>query len=232
MSTPTIPFGPRSPALWQLFHYTVSPLTFMESCARKYGVPFTIRLAGYGKFVMLTDAEAIKDVFRADAASLHSGEGNEYLSLLVGKHSLLVLDEELHARQRQVLLPPLKGERMRAFFDSMQSATLDAMKRWNVGQTLNMLNEMQDITLRVILEVVLGLTDPVQIEAFTKNILSMLSYGRHRFTFVFVKITPFGLFKKMPWLPYFRDVREFDRAVAALIHAQRANRPASAAKAC
>jgi len=86
-----------------------------------------MRLAGFGTLVMLTDGEAIKDVFRGDPRVLHSGEGNEFLALSVGRNSLIVLDDEPHARQRRVQQPPLKGERMRAFFPAMQAATLEAV---------------------------------------------------------------------------------------------------------
>src|SRR5438309_12012114 len=116
-----------------------------------------MRLAGFGTLVMLTDGEAIKDVFRGDPHVLHSGEGNEFLSLTVGANSVLVLDEEPHARQRRVLLPPLKGERMRSFFDAMQAATLEEVRAWPVGRPLRMVEPMQRITLRVILRAVLGL---------------------------------------------------------------------------
>ena len=117
----SLPPGPKTPAGWQLLRYSQSPLPFLEACARRYGDPFTIRWAGYGTFVMLADPEAVRDVFRGDSHALHSGEGNEFLSALVGRNSVLVLDDEPHARQRRVLLPALKGERMRSFFDSMLS---------------------------------------------------------------------------------------------------------------
>ena len=85
MYHPTLPPGPRISAVWQLLRYTPAPLTFLGQCARRYGTPFTMRLAGYGTLVMLTDGEAIKDVFRGDPHALHSGEGNEFLSLSVGR---------------------------------------------------------------------------------------------------------------------------------------------------
>src|SRR5215510_2843927 len=137
-----LPPGPRSPAFWQLLRYSHSPLPFLEGCARRYGDPFTVRWAGYGRFVMLASPDAVRDVFRGDPTALHSGEGNEFLTATVGKHSVLVLDDAPHARQRRVLLPPLKGERMRSFFDAMQAATLEAVRAWPVGQPLGMVGPM------------------------------------------------------------------------------------------
>src|SRR3954462_9845721 len=142
-----LPPGPKTPAVWQLLSYSYAPLPLLEACSRRYGDPFTIRFAGYGKFVMLASPEAVKDVFRGDSRALHSGEGNEFLAASVGKNSVLVLDDEPHARQRRVLLPPLKGERMRSFFDTRKAATWEAMKACSVGRTLRMIEPMQQITL-------------------------------------------------------------------------------------
>src|SRR5262245_10888924 len=109
LTIPPLPPGPRSPAAWQLLQYTLSPMSFFDKCHRRYGDTFTVRWAGYGIFVILSSPAAVRDVFRGDGQSLHSGETNEFLSVSVGANSVLVLDEEPHARQRRVLLPPLKG---------------------------------------------------------------------------------------------------------------------------
>src|SRR5260370_23310112 len=133
-----LPPGPRAPAVWQLLHYTHSPLSFLESCARRYGDAFAIRLAGFGTLVMLADPEVVREVFRGDPHVLHSGEGNEFLSSTVGPTSVLVIDDEPHACQRRILLPPLKGERMRSFFDAMRTATIDTVRAWPLGRPIRM----------------------------------------------------------------------------------------------
>ena len=46
---------------------------------------------------------------------------------------------------------------MRSFFDAMQAATLECIRSWPRDQPLPMLPEMKKITLRVILQAVLGL---------------------------------------------------------------------------
>ena len=75
-----LPPGPRTPPLWQLLHYSHSPLKLLEGCARRYGDPFTVPWAGFGTFVMVASPDAVKDVFRGDSHTLHSGEGNEILT--------------------------------------------------------------------------------------------------------------------------------------------------------
>jgi cytochrome P450 len=223
----TLPPGPKSPAVWQLLHYTHSPLSFLESCARRYGDPFTVRLAGYGTFVMLADPEAVRDVFRGDPHVLHSGEGNEFLGLTVGTTSVLVLDDEPHTRQRRVLLPPLKGERMRSFFDAMQAATLEALRAWPLGRPVRMVEPMQRITLRVILQAVLGLPPGPQLEDIEGKVERLLAFGRNRYGLALVPLVPRRLVRNSRWVPYFRQMRVMDEALFGLL-ADRRRLPAAA----
>ncbi len=125
-----LPPGPSSPAWWQLVRFAGDPLRLLDECHRRYGDAFTLNIAGNGRFVMLSDPEAVREVFRGDPDVLHSGEANALFIATVGRHSVLVLDEAPHARQRRVLVPPLKGERMRAFFDAMRLETLEAVRAW------------------------------------------------------------------------------------------------------
>ena len=208
-----LPPGPRTPSAWQLLHYSHSPLPFLEACAARYGDPFTVRWAGYGTFVMLSSPEAVRDVFRGDSHALHSGEGNEFLSATVGRTSVLVLDDEPHARQRRVLMPPLKGERMRAFFDAMQSATEQELRAWPLNTPVGMVEPMRRITLRVIAQVVLGLPSGPALERFERNVERMLAFGRTRHTLIWLKLVPTRLLTGAKWLPYFRQMRALDDAI-------------------
>lgn len=216
-----LPSGPKTPAAWQLIRYSYSPLPYLEACARRYGDPFTFRWAGYGTFVMLASPESVQDVFRGDPHTLHSGEGNEFLTATVGQNSVLVLDDERHERQRRVLLPPLKGERMRSFFDAMQAATMEAVQAWPVGGTLGMVEPMQQITLRVMLQVVLGLESRAELADFAGKVQRVLELARGRHGLILVKILPIELLQRTQWLPFYRRMHDLDQALVAFIENRR-----------
>ena len=152
-----LPPGPSSPTWWQLVRFAGDPLRLFDECHRRYGDAFTLDLAGNGRFVMLSDPEVVREVLRADPDVLHSGEANAIFIATVGRHSVLVLDEAPHARARRVLVPPLKGERMRAFFDAMRLETLEAVQAWPRDVPTPALPIMRRITLRVILRTALGM---------------------------------------------------------------------------
>lgn len=217
--------GPERPAVWQLMRYSFAPLTLLEECARRYGDTFMLRLAGYGKFVMLGSPEAVRDVFRGESDALHSGESNELLIPTVGPNSVLVLDDELHERQRRVLLPPLKGERMRSFFSAIQAATLDAVQAWPVGRPIRLLEWMQRITLRVILEAVMGLTAGPQRDEIEVQMQRMLAPTRSRFSLILLKMLPVRQLQDTRWLPYYRQMHALNTSLYSLIDTRRRQLP-------
>src|SRR5271167_767826 len=162
----SLPLGPRAPAWWQLARFAGDPLGLFDECYRRYGHTFTLQIANNGRFVMISDPEAVRDVFRGDPDVLHSGEANSLLTATVGRHSVLVLDGAPHASQRRVVVPPFKGERMREFFDAMRLETLEAVRAWPVGAPFRSLTTMRRVTLRVILRTGLGLAPGPEMDGF------------------------------------------------------------------
>ncbi len=217
-----LPPGPRTHPALQLFRYTLGPGPVLEGCARRYGDPFTARFAGYGTFVMLSAPEAVRDVFRGDPHELHSGEGNEFLKTVVGDNSVLVLDDEAHARQRRVLLPPLKGERLRAFFEVMKAETEQEVARWPVGRPFRIDEPMRDVTLRVILQAVLGMLPGPELDELAARVKRMMDIGSTRFGLILNRLVPAEWFKGSRWLPFFRHQRAVDDLLFALLARRRA----------
>src|SRR5919201_2522376 len=142
----SLPPGPRAPAWWQLVRFAGDPLRLLDECHRRYGDAFTLNVAGNGRFVMLADPESVREVFRGDPDVLHSGEANALFTATVGRHSVLVLDGAPHARQRRVVVPPLKGERMRAFFEAMRLEKLEAVQALPPGAPFPALPTMRRVT--------------------------------------------------------------------------------------
>src|SRR5262249_62288487 len=57
-----LPPGPLSPSWWQLVRFAGDPLSLLDECHRRYGDAFTLHVAGNGRFVMLSDPEAVREV--------------------------------------------------------------------------------------------------------------------------------------------------------------------------
>lgn len=216
-----LPPGPTSPGWWQLFRFAGDPLGMLGDCHRRFGDAFTLHIAGNGRFVMLSDPDTVRDVFRGDPDVLHSGEANALFKPTVGEYSVLVLDGAPHARQRRIVVPPLKGERMRAFFEAMRLETLDAVRGWPAGTPFPALPAMRRITLRVILRTALGLAPGPEMDRFECKIETFLANGRQRYALVLMTIVPIQRLSGSRWVPLFRQLSDLDDDLFAFIAARR-----------
>lgn len=220
-SMPPLPAGPRMPGWWQLWRFSGDPLGLLDECHAHYGDTFTLRIAGQGNFVMFSDPQAVREVFQGSPDSLHSGEANSMFTATVGRSSVLVLDGAAHARQRRVLVPPLKGERMRAFFQAMRLETLEAVQSWPLKVAFPVLPSMRRITLRVILRTGLGLPPGPELDRFERKIEAFMANGRQRYALVMMTVIPIERLTGSRWVPLFRQLRDLDDDLFAFIAARR-----------
>ena len=151
-----LPPGPPLPTPLQTAIWSRQARRLLYACQDRYGDIFTIRVAYEGTWVMLADPEAIKQVFTGDPKVFHAGEGNEILAPLVGRNSLLVLDEKRHMGQRRLLLPPFHGERMQGYGQTMGEIAEREIGTWPTGTPYALRPRMQALTLEIILRTVFG----------------------------------------------------------------------------
>ncbi len=216
-----LPPGSGTHPIIQLLQYSFTPLKFLDDLSR-LGETFQFKLAGLGHLIMLTRPDDIREVFRGDPAILHAGEGNLILATLVGQTSVLVLDDAPHVRQRRVLLPPLKGERMRTFFDAMQQEALATADAWAGAGIVRADTAMQGVTLRVILRAALGLGSGAAFEDLQASIGRLLREVRHPLVLVLWNLFPPHRFENSRWLPFYRLRRRLDARLYEVIAEQRA----------
>ncbi len=154
-----LPPGPPLPMPIQTAIWARQARRLLYASQDRYGDMFTIRVAYEGTWVMLADPEAIKQVFTGDPKVFHAGEGNEILAPLVGRNSLLVLDEKRHMSQRRLLLPPFHGERMQGYGQIMGEIAEREIGSWPTGTPYALRPRMQALTLDIILRTVFGVDE-------------------------------------------------------------------------
>ena len=169
-----LPPGPGLPTVLQTLRWGFRPMRFMEDCRRRYGDLFTVRILQGGTWVFLAHPDHVKQVFTGDPKVFHAGEGNEILLPLVGDHSVLLLDEKPHMRQRKLLLPPFHGERMERYGELMREVAEAEVHRWPRGEPLELLPRMQAVTLEVILRAVFGLVAGARLDELRASIQALL----------------------------------------------------------
>ena len=161
---PSLPPGTRLPRLAQSVLWALYPGALSRYCRRRYGPTFTLRPLGIGDVVVLTQPEAIGEVFTGDREVLRAGEANSVMGPIVGRHSLLTLDGERHIRHRRLVSPSFHGEAVRSYGERVAEIAAAEVDRWPVGREFPIRPRMQAITLEVILRTVVGVSDERRLE--------------------------------------------------------------------
>lgn len=213
----SLPPGPRGPAFLQTLGYTYWTFPFFEQCARRYGDPFTLRMPGFGSFVMLSAPELIKQVFTGDSDQLHAGEANAVLEPVVGPRSVLLLDGKEHLRQRRLLLPSLHGERMKEYAALMAEIAAAEVQRMPAGAPFSIHEHMQRITLQVILRAVFGLDEGAQMDELAALLVEFTRPPPSLMIFVPPAYLKYGDFPFSPWRTFLRRRDKVDRALRAIL---------------
>jgi hypothetical protein len=150
-----LPPGPRWSKTAQSIALWTAPVPFLRWCRRRYGRAFTVDAEPMGVGVWLTQAEDIKEVFTADPALVHAGEGNAILAPVLGTQSVLLVDEDDHLRRRRLMLPMFHGRAIEAYRALMAEVAAEEVARWKPG-VMRLHPRMQALTLEIILRAVLG----------------------------------------------------------------------------
>ena len=195
-----------------------SPVPGVHALRRRYGDLFTVSLPGLGRAVVVGDPALVKQVFAADEDTLHFGEGSPFGSTL-GPHSLLAIDGAEHIEHRKLLMPPLHGERMRAYESIVEEETIREIERWPQGRPLRTLEPFMRITLNAIIRAVFGADgDGPLADELREAMPKMIAIGARLGALPFLQrdLGPWS-----PWGQFVRQRRRFEWGVNTLIDAAR-----------
>lgn len=211
--------GPDSPFWLRAPKLILRPLDYVEDYRRQYGDVFRVGKAD-PPMVYVADPEIIRGIFQADPSQFQipaEGVGG-ILSVLLGEHSMLLLDGERHRRHRRLLMPPFHGERMRAYGQLICTTADQVIGAWPGGRPFKVRQPMQEITLRVILKAVFGLGEGPRYDQLRQLLSTMLENLGTPLNGFFIF---FDALQKDwgPWSPWGRFLRLKAR-VDALIEAE------------
>lgn len=137
---------------------------FLRWCQRRYGDAFTIRAGRFGTYVYLTAPDDIRRVFLADDTALHAGEANApFLGRILGPSSVLVTDEEVHRRQRRRMTPAFHGSSVARLVPTMAAIAAADVDTWPAHRPFAVHDHMRRVTLEIILQTVIGVTDEARL---------------------------------------------------------------------
>jgi len=217
-----LPPGPRTPLPIATYRWMHDAPRVLDDCYREFGDTFTLRLPAAMllrpvPIVVTCHPDTIKEVFTGPGEVLHAGKAGRVLAPLVGENSLLVLDGAKHLRHRKLMLPAFHGERVRQYVAAMRDETLDEIRALPSSSELSLHPHLQQITLRVILRTVFGVTDAAAMSELGAQLTRLLDIGSDP-SLLLLNFLPVSVGKKRT---FDHELAAADRMIYEIIAARR-----------
>jgi cytochrome P450 len=202
-----LPPGPSVPGALQMIATWKRPAASVHRLRRRYGKRVTVKLPFQPPFVILSDPEEIKELFQAPPDAVHPGEGARILEPIVGRHSVILLDEAPHLEQRKLMLPAFHGEKMQRLAGLMTELAEREVATWPREQPVELHPRLQRVTLEIILRAVFGLEQGQRLE----DLREVLTFSESPLSVIQ------GALEKLRWLPPVKRLnRLFERTDAMI----------------
>lgn len=215
----------QTPALLQTLQLIINPIKFLDDCAAKYGDTFTLRVLGLNSppVVFFSNPQSISDCFAIPAKKLDFKIATHVFKPLFGEKSLVLQEGASHNRQRQLLMPPFHGDRMKSYGEKICLISETVIHKWKTGEKISILESMLDITLQIILQVVFGLNDGERYEKLKQllnDLLQDVTTPWYSSLFFFPPLQK-NLGEWSPWGNYLKRRGEIDKLIYAEIDQRR-----------
>ena len=138
------------PSVWMAYAnvrgFLYNRAEFMAHLQRQYGDLCRFRL-GFFDVYFINKPELVKEVLM-DNTEFVKTPAMKFMKVIVG-NGLLVSGGEFHRRQRRLIQPAFRPERVRGYADVMTTAAQVACARWEDGQELDLHEEMMQLTMEI-----------------------------------------------------------------------------------
>lgn len=155
-----LPDGPSMSSWEQQLHswkFFFDPISTLEERFSQYGDIFRTNKNSTFPYIYCGHPDAVQQIINADADIFDSREKHPVIREIMGKHSMSFLDGKPHLRQRKLLMPPLHGDRMHTYGQSIHDITSEVIAQWKINKPFCIRKSIEEITSRVIFSVVFGL---------------------------------------------------------------------------
>jgi cytochrome P450 family 110 len=211
----------------QLWKWIAEPLKYLDNYDRQCGDIFTLKMLGaLNGAVMISNPQTIQQVLTNDTKQFSApGSINQILQPFLGNRGVILLDGNEHRQRRQLLMPQFHGDKVRGYTDLICSISRKAIDRWQVGETINLREQMQSISLDIILQTVFGIDRGERYDLIREGLIKIgsLLESPINASFVLIPALQKDLGAWSPWGKFLRDRAVLDRLLYDEIAARRRN---------
>lgn len=217
----------KNPNAVQLWQWITNPVKYLHDCDRKYGDTFAVQMTGLFKEVIFTsNPAAVQQLLTSDAKQFTApGSINQIFQPFLGDQGTILLDEPEHRQRRQLVMPAFHGDKVRSYNSLIQKITRDLIAQWPVNTTMNAREQMQSISLSVILQTVFGIYQGERFDRIRAKLVELLSLTDSpiKSSYLFIPQLQRDLGAWSPWGKFQRNIIEIDKLIYQEIAERRSN---------
>ncbi|MEM7552696.1 MAG: cytochrome P450 [Cyanobacteria bacterium P01_A01_bin.84] len=215
---------PQEATWYQTLWGILKPLGYFDTIQKRHGDMFiTPPFAGLPEQLIISNPEAIQQIFTANSNLFESGSASKVIQPLVGDTSVILLDGKRHLQQRKLLMPPFHGERMQNYGEQIYNIAEQVMSKVNTGEKFTARPLMQEISLTVILHTIFGLSEGEKYQQIKEILTEMLDVFNAPLSSIFLFFK--GLQKDLgawsPWGKFLRRRQKLDELLFEIIQERR-----------
>ncbi|MCL1472550.1 cytochrome P450 [Argonema antarcticum] len=195
-----LPSGPKAPIWLQYLKIATNPIGYMDSVGKRYGDIFTITF-GDTPVLFVSNPQGIEQIFSNTKEITAAGELNRDMALITGDRGILQLDGLRHKHRRRLIMPAFHGARLRSYGQRICDLTDKIIGQHPTGKVFVAYPSIEDITLQISIQVVLGLREGERYDRLRQLLPAMLKLMRSN-SIQISNIFPFlqrDLGKWSPW---------------------------------
>jgi len=149
----------KRPIVSQRLQWILDPVGYLEGMHQHS--PDLFRGSGIGNDFIITSHPQVMQQILMNDRKLFTAPGSMNLTLepLIGDASVITIDGDRHKRRRQLVMPSFHGDRLAVYGDLICQLTHKACQQLTIGEVFSARTVTQAISLQVIFEVVLGLSE-------------------------------------------------------------------------
>src|SRR5437879_3998875 len=201
-----------------LFAFRRDPLTFLTMLSQKYGDVVRYQM-GPRWVVFINHPDYVKDLLVTNNNKFEKGMVLKRSKRVLGE-GLLTSEGDFHLRQRRLAQPAFHRQRIANYADTMVHYAERMRSRWADGQTLDVHEEMMQLTLAIVGKTLFD----ADIESEGRDIGESLKTFMDLFGIMFLPFSEY--LERLPIPPMMRLQRartRLDEIVYRLIHERRAS---------
>lgn len=204
-------------SLFKAVSWLNNPYALIDELHKTYGQSFFLKLPFLGNQLVTGDAKLIKQII--SDKSLVAGKAIQFLQPLIGKHSIIMLDDDMHLKRHQQLSAYFFSTKIQSYDQHLVSNTAKELTQFSVNDKIAIHQVCQNILMKTIVNIIFGIVASKELDELTLTIKDLYQDCSSA-SFIFLKFAHSPLARLSKWGKFSLYMRKIRDIIDTLISQQ------------